>query len=126
MRGAFAGIAGLLLLGFLLSLYLILSPEDYALMLLKGKKYSQAQLYYQNKYAEGARSADIAIPLQTIEIAAGDNDKAIHVMEEYVRQHPNDIHARKLLGELYLNSYRRVDYLRNLEILSKQDPSIEN
>lgn len=123
MKAALYGMILLLILGFMLSLYLLPSSEDYALMMLKGKKYSAAQSYYITKYAEGNRSADVTIPLETIDIAVGNNDRAIRLMEGYVVQHPSDVHARLLLGELYLDALRRKDYLRNLEEIKRLDPS---
>lgn len=125
MRGVFAGIIALFVLGLGTSIYLILSPEDYALMLLKGEKYSDAEMYYRNKYTHGDRSVSTLIPLKTLEIAKGENEKAIEKMEEYVQAHPFDVHARKLLGVLYLNGQKRDAYLANLQEIKKIDPSAD-
>jgi hypothetical protein len=92
-------------------------------MLLKGKKYSEAASYYQTEYLQGNRSTAIMVPLKTLEVASGDNDKAIRIMEQYVRQHPNDVHALELLGNLYLNSKMRPQYLANLEKIKRLSPN---
>ncbi len=112
-------------IGVTFSLYLILSKEDIALMLLKAGRVAYPEKYYKGQYAAGKKGVSIVGPLQQIEIEKGNVSEAIKILKNYVDHHPHDIDALELLTHLYLMDQRRAEYLNSLAKLAKETKNPE-
>lgn len=108
-----------------LGVFLTISPEDIALMFLKGKKYKEAEAYYKARYARGERSASVVVPLRSLEMTKGNIDAAIALLEEHITLFPKDTNALKLLAELYLLDMRRDLHYETLAKLNEIEPTKE-
>jgi Tetratricopeptide repeat len=97
------------------SLYLIPSKQEIALTSYKDKEYRGALDLYEQEYKNGRVTLDTAMHLVGVYLQYAEVEKAIEVMEAYVKRNPNHLDARRELGKLYQYGQRPEDYLRNLE-----------
>lgn len=121
----YLGIALLVILGVVLSLTVIPSEKEIALMEMEDRYFDEAYQRYKTLVEKGDLSASVVVPLKRIYLQAGDEQSAILLMERYVEAHPDYMMARKELGKLYLQAQRPDDYLRNLEIIHERAPAAE-
>ncbi|MBF0131257.1 MAG: hypothetical protein HQL75_01550 [Magnetococcales bacterium] len=116
----------LCLLGIALGMMLLPSLETLALMHLRDQDYSKALVYFEREMEGGKKLPDSAVvPLSNLYLQNGDVDQAIAVLETFLTGQPDHIEGRKELGKLYQYAQRPMDYLANLEILHRLDPTID-
>jgi hypothetical protein len=125
MKRALLIILLLTVVGFAASLYLIPRTGEIALINFKDKKFDEARVAYEQQLQNGIVSPEVVNTLVDLYLQVGAIDKAIDVMERYIATRPNDIEARRRLGELYQFAQRPDDYLRNLEEINRIQPSAE-
>lgn len=101
------------------SLFMIPNQNEVALIQLKDKRYDEALKVYEQKLNEGALTIDVVSALTDLYLQYGNIDKAIDVMERFVRENPTSIEARNELGRIYQYAQRPDDYLRNLEEVNR-------
>ncbi|MCX6989705.1 MAG: hypothetical protein NTX49_01370 [Chlamydiae bacterium] len=123
MRTFYVWICFLSVAGIVLSVFLFPTRGDLALIDLKSKKYSRAELYYKAEYAKGNSSADIIIPLSQIEEKLGHINESIALIKEYIQSHPNDVEALELLASLYQINQEYEAYFTVLLRLEKLQES---
>lgn len=109
----------LVLIGLAVGIYMVPDQNEVALIQLKDKKYEEALKVYEQKLEEGALSVDVVSALTDLYLQYGDVEKAIAVMERFVRENPANVEAHEELGRLYQYAQRPDDYLRNLEVINK-------
>ncbi|MDB2415292.1 hypothetical protein N9W34_05920, partial [Rickettsiales bacterium] len=102
------------------------SKMELALMRLEDQNFSQSLEYYEEKVAMGDRSIDVIAPLLNIYKYYGYNERAIELMEEYVKDNQDSVEAHKQLAYLYLTSKYYDKYCEALESLQEIQPSIDN
>jgi tetratricopeptide (TPR) repeat protein len=108
----------LLIAGLAIGFYLIPNREEFALIQLRGKRYSDAEAYYRSQYQKGVRTPDVVVGLESLELKKGDINQAIHILEEYVAINPDDLHALELLADLYLSAQQHQKYRDVLQQIS--------
>lgn len=105
-------------------LWLLPESEDVARMEVRDYSYDDPQKHYEQMYADGDHSTDVVQQLVRIHTNTGDIDRAIAVLEVYVKEHPEDEKALKQLGELYKFAQRYDDYMAILEARAKEQESV--
>lgn len=99
--------------------WLIPDRTEIALIRLKTKDYDAARAQYRQLLAEGRDTQNVLIPLARLALIYGEVNEAAELVERYVAKKPNDLEARRMLGELYQYAQRPDDYLANLEVSSE-------
>ncbi len=125
MKMAYFWIIFLVLVGVAISLFLIPSQEDVALINLKSQKFLEAEKYYLNQYKKGVRAPTIVYQLSVLYEKQGDLDKAIHIIKEYADEHPEDAEVLKRLAELYYLNDQYEEYGQTLSKLYQLKTSLE-
>lgn len=120
MRSFYIWIALLVVVGFGISLYLIPSKEDLALIKLKSNKLEEAENYYQQQYEQGIRTPNVIISLSRLYEKQGNLKAAILVMKEYVRLHPTDVLALRELANLYRQNQEYQEFYQTLLGIQKE------
>ncbi len=118
----------LLLVACMLGFSLLLLPDhrEVALMQWQDSNYTQAFSSYEKLKDSGDYSPNVVIPLISLYKHYGSTDKAVALMEEFIRRNPDSVEARRQLVDLYDSSQRLNDYCRALEELQKVAPSVDN
>ena len=116
----------LVAIGIAISIFLFPVREDVALMFLKGKKYTEAELYYKEQYLSGDRSSDVILALKSLELKEGNIGEAITLVEEYLEEHPGNIYALQLLAGLYRDNQEYDKYFQVLEKIYQIQPTKES
>lgn len=114
------------IIGLLIGYSMIPRGSEVALMHARDKDYDIALQNYEQQKASGDLSVATVGALARLYLQYGDIDKAIVILEEFVRDHPKDVEARERLGQYYQYAQRTDDYLHNLEELAKIAPTPEN
>ena len=116
----------LILLAIAASLYLIPRPQEVALMQMKDNYFEQARASYEQAIASGQLTLENASKLAQLYEQNGELDKAIEIIERFLKAQPDNLEARQYVGTLYQYAQRPDDYLRNLEEINRLKPSPEN
>ncbi|MBF0110136.1 MAG: tetratricopeptide repeat protein [Magnetococcales bacterium] len=114
------------LVGISLGYLLLPSVETLALMHLRDQDYAKALELFEQQM-EGGRELPVSaiMPLSTLYLQNGQVEQAILVLEKFLDKVPEHLEARKELGKLYQYAQRPMDYLENLEILHRLEPTME-
>lgn len=125
MKTAYFWIIFLVAIGVVISFYLIPSGEELALIHLKSQKFSEAENFYLNQYEKGVRTPTIVYELSVLYENKGDLDKAIHIIEEYAKAHPEDTDVLKRLADLYYLNSQYKEYAQTLIQMNHQKAKME-
>ncbi|MBI1275141.1 tetratricopeptide repeat protein [bacterium] len=109
------------LAGLGLVFFLLPQEKELALMHMKDKDYDTAKKGFEQIAKTRGLDTTTVGTLAQLYLQNGEVNKAIEVMEAYVKENPNSVDARIRLGQYYQYAQRPEDYLRNLEQLSKMD-----
>ncbi len=112
--------------GIALSVILIPSEGEIALIRFKDKDFESARTAYERRVNENGLSSELVVPLTQLYLQYGDVAQAIAVMESYLKKHPEDTVAKERLGRFYQYAQRPYEYRLNLEELAIQNPSETN
>lgn len=115
--------AAIVLAGLVGSLFLVARTPELALMSLRDKDFDDALSQYETRLAAGDSSMETVIPLGQIYLEFGRVEEAVDLMERFVKEHPANTAARRLLATYYKQSQRPKQYLEALEQIAKEDPS---
>ncbi len=107
-------LAVVVFLGVGLSLLLIPSKKDVALLQLRSDKVDLARDTLQERLDAGDTSVVVVASLADIALHDGDIEKAIRVMETYLVRRPKDVGAKRKLAEFYRFAQRQDDFVRTL------------
>ncbi|MBF0349377.1 MAG: tetratricopeptide repeat protein, partial [Magnetococcales bacterium] len=114
------------LIGISLGYLLLPSVETLALMNLRDQDYATALALFERQLEGEGRLPDSAIlPLSNLYLQNGQVEQAIDVLEGFLKKNPDHLEARKELGKLYQYAQRPMDYLENLEVLHRLEPTME-
>lgn len=102
------------ILGVGLSLLLIPSQKDVALLQLRSDKVDLARDTLQERLEAGDTSVAVVASLADIALHDGDIEKAIRVMETYLARRPKDVGAKRKLAEFYRFAQRQDDFVAML------------
>lgn len=107
-----------------LTLGVILVPSglERAFMELRDKSYDEAQASFEERWARGDRSREVANALTELYVRLGDVDRAIDVLFAYNEKMPKDREAMSRLADLFRDTQRRDDYIKTLERLLQGKP----
>lgn len=119
MKALYIWIIILTAIGVALSIYLIPSKEDIALLESKSNEYVEAEQYFVEQYKKGDRSPDVIGSLERLNIQQGKIKEAISLLEEYRQTHPNDTKALQMLADLYRSDQQYEKYFQTLIELRK-------
>ena len=108
------------------SIILVPGSRELALMQMKDKHFDEARKEYEKQAAQGTLTLEVANNLTNLYLQVGAVDKAIGVMERFVKTHSDNMDARNKLGTLYQYAQRQDDYQRNLEEINKMKPGADN
>ncbi|ABK45467.1 hypothetical protein Mmc1_2976 [Magnetococcus marinus MC-1] len=110
-------------LGVALSTLMLPNDEVLALMYLKDKDFDTAQGYLESFVDASKEMPDSAVlPLAKLHLQNGQVDKAVKLLEDFLKRRPENIEAQKLLNTYYQYAQRPTEYLRNLEAIVKKTP----
>lgn len=115
----------LALVGLGVSLLIFPRDDEVAFLQYKDQRYSNALVLYEVQIEKGNYSPQVVTPLADLYLKYGYVDKAINLMEVFVKKNPNYLDAWKKLGIYYQYDQRHDDYLRNLEAIYLMAPSSE-
>jgi len=118
MRANLLVVLLVLLLGGGASLLLIPRGGELALQKFRDNDYESARADYEKRFAAGDRSATTVIPLTKLNLAAGEVEGAIALMEDFVVRAPKSVDGWELLSRLYQDAQRQGDYLESLRQLA--------
>lgn len=113
------------LLGFILSLILLPSHTDIALMFFYDKQFERSYEYYRELYKQGDHSIKVVLPLVNLLLEYAQIDMALDLMEEYAEQNSNSIDSLKYLAKVYNKANRNYEYVRTLEEIYLIEPTVE-
>lgn len=112
--------------GLLLGVFLFPYYHQLSLMLMYDRQYGKALPRYERLYQSGERTPEVVGPLLQLQLEEAQDREAIAVATEYVKQHPDSVEARTILGKLLRDSSQQHAYLENLRELFRLNPSLEN
>lgn len=106
----------------LLGLGAVLAPSvsERSFMHLRDKDYAAAQQSFEERWANGDRSRQVANALVELHIRLGEIDKAADTLLTYVNAHPHDAEATTRLAELFRDAQMRDKYMATLEKLVRE------
>jgi tetratricopeptide (TPR) repeat protein len=107
-------------------IYLAPNTREMALMQMNDAHFKEAMGHYENLQSQGDNSINVTVPLIKLYVNSGDIDKAIELLETFIKDNPNSFEAYKQLAELYKSSQRFHSYCRTLEIMQRYAPSASN
>ena len=122
-RHLFVGFMVLISLG--ISVLFLPRESELNLMHMKNRQFDHAKVEFEKQFQAGDRSVSVSAPLTDLYTYYGEIDKAIEVLENFLRAHPQDHRARLKLANFYRDEQRTDDYLFQLEKLTYQQPSEE-
>ena len=99
--------------------------DEVAFLQYKDKWYSKALVLYELQIEQGNYSAQVVSPLTDLYLKYGLIDKAVELMETFVKRNPNHVDALKKLGLFYQYAQRQNDYTRTLERVYDIEPDPE-
>ena len=99
--------------------------DEIAFLQYKDKHYSKALVLYELQTQKGNFSPQVVTPLADLYLKYGKIDKAISLMEKFVKRSPNYLDAWEKLGLYYQYGQRYDDYRRNLEKIYQISPNPE-
>lgn len=111
-----AGVAG----GY----WLLPKSDDVAQMQVQDYNYDNPQAHYEQLFNSGDHSTEVVQQLVRIKTNTGEIDRAIEVLEIYVKEHPEDEKALQQLGDLYRYAQRYDDYMVILESRAKEKETV--
>jgi Tfp pilus assembly protein PilF len=111
------------ILGIVLSIFLIPGNSELALINFKSNNFDQARADYEKRLASGDLSASVVNPLAELYLQYGRTSDAIALFEKYVAANPSDVDAKERLAKYYAASQRPHDYLQTLEELTAKSPT---
>ncbi|MGB1539399.1 MAG: tetratricopeptide repeat protein, partial [Rickettsiales bacterium] len=103
--------------------WLLPEEADVARMAVRDYNYTAPKQHYDSELEKGKDDVETVQQLVRINTNTGDVDRAIEVLETYVKEHPEDDKALKQLGELYQFAQRYEDYMAILEARAKEHES---
>lgn len=98
---------------------------DLVLMFLKDENFAEATRLARQLSDSGDTSAAAISVRSTFLVEAGDVERAIGLLEHFLRDHPDDRAGHELLARLYGDAQRPGDRLRELRALTRQTPNSE-
>ncbi|MDF1719356.1 MAG: hypothetical protein P1U65_01645 [Minwuia sp.] len=101
-----------ILLGLGLSIMLIPSQKDVALLQLRSNNIEQARGTLNEQLAAGDSSVAVVASLAEIALHDGEIEEAVRVMETYTARRPKDYGAKRKLAEFYRFAQRQDDFVR--------------
>lgn len=104
---------------------LLPGPFEVALMRLKDGDYIRARRTYEDRYRRGERDKAVVAALREIYLQHAELERAVLLMEGYVSEHPEDLAARRMLGDTYLAAQLPERYTANLARIARMAPSPE-
>nr|CRH06948.1 conserved protein of unknown function [Candidatus Magnetococcus massalia] len=115
----------LFLISFGVALSILVLPNDevLALMYMKDKEFDTAKAYflsYMDKIDEMPDSA--VLPLAKLHLQNGEVNKAVGLLEAFLKRKPDNMEARRLLSTYYQYDQRPTEYLQNLESIIAKSP----
>ncbi len=122
-------VAALLLViaGIVVSLFLIPNQADTDRAQARDQRAIDiGNINIEAEYNQGRRSYSIVAALADKRVAEGNRPAAIAVLEEYVKNNPNDAQGHKKLAEQYQLAGRQADYSAQLEALAATEPTEAN
>ena len=111
--------------GVISSIMLIPTDNEIALLQFKDKKFDDAKTMYETRIESGDLSVSVVMPLSQLYLQYGDVNKAVELMERFIKSHPKNIDALLRLGKLYQYAQRPYDHLRVLETVVELQPTEE-
>jgi len=87
------------------------------------KRYEEAYRRFSKLYENGDRSVAVVMPLAWLDLHFANIERAIAVLEDYIKTHPDDLDAIQYLGSLYRDADRPYDYLLNLDHVYRLSPT---
>ncbi|GIL41868.1 hypothetical protein [Roseiterribacter gracilis] len=117
----------LLLISFALGLSLLLVPRagEMGLIEFRAARIERAQRTFQARWDSGERSSEVVSTLCKIAVERGDVDRAIEIMQIYVRDHGRDVEALRLLAKWQRQAQRLDDWLVTMRDISRLAPNPE-
>ncbi len=117
------GVTFIVILGLGISLAFIPRDMEKTLMHMKNREFELARYQLAEMFEAGDRSVGVSASLTDLYTYYGELDKAIEVLEVFLRKHPGDHEASHMLAELYRDAQRTDDYIVHLEKLSRKWPT---
>lgn len=124
--GYYILIGTLACLGLLVGVILFPFYQQLSLMFLYDRQVHKALPRYEELYAEGEHSAAVVAPLTELELEEANQNQAIHIVSDYVAQHPHSLDALETFGRLLKENHYLHAYVNILEKINRLDPSIKN
>jgi tetratricopeptide (TPR) repeat protein len=106
----------------MVSVALLPREQELRVMYMKGQRYEQARAEFENQLARGDLSVSIVMPLKDLYVHFGEIDKAVALLERFVKDHPDNVSALRVLAKLYGDSMRPAEQIATLETLHRLHP----
>jgi hypothetical protein len=104
-----------------LSIWLVPTSWELAFMKLRDRDYPAAQAAFEERFARGEISREVAFPLSELYVRDGDVDKAIAVLLKYSATNPGDKDATKRLAELFREAQNLTAAIEQQERLAGEN-----
>jgi len=108
-----------------LGVSVVLLPRDRELrvMNLKGQRYEQARIEFENQVDRGDLSVATVMPLVDIYKHFGEIEKSVQLLERFVSENPQNSSALRILSNLYSDAMRPADQIATLEAIQRIHPA---
>ncbi len=106
-----------------ISVTLLPREQELRVMYLKGQRYEQARMEFENQVAKGDLSVSSVMPLVDLYTHFGQIDEAVALLERFTAQNPKNASALDMLARLYGDAMRPADQIRVMETLQALSPS---
>lgn len=117
----------LVIIGVGASLLLIPNEADVAVMQARDvQAIDVGNVDVEAEYAQGRRTFPIMNALFQKRMAEGKRDEGIKLLEDHVKESPNDVQIRKLLAEQYQLGGQFKEYNEQLEAIAAAEPTEAN
>ena len=125
MRNVLALLAVCILAATALGVVLFPREHEIALMSFRDAEYAKALRYYESRLDAGDTSIAVVMPLIQTYKETGQTDRAVEVLERYMRRHPTDLEALALLVQLCKDAVLPGKYAHYLATLHALEPTDE-
>ena len=124
MRKFYFVVTALTAAGIILGYLFFPNESDTALMYLESNRNIEAiNRYKAYMRISGDTSPNVIVPLSRVYLKLGRTNEAISLLRKYVKENPDSVEAKRILGQYFSSSQRPADFLLTLEEIATLEPT---
>lgn len=112
-----------------ISILIIPSEEELALLHVNDKEFSTAVMLYEEELEEEMEDEDpkqrTIFPLVALHLQKGETDKVIKLLQSLIKDEPDNLQAYKLLAKVYKDTQNTHAYIKTIEKIHEMEANPE-